>query len=89
MLVAMTSWKQTGHVITLISQWLTDSLEEGLGLGRDREVVVPKLRQNHARKKGKKVRGGRLQGGEGVGSSSVWLWGHVHMYSLLMRANYM
>ena len=56
MLVAMTSWKQCGHVVRLISQWLGAALQtwhsqgEGEGEGEG-EHAQPD--QNHKRTRGK------------------------------------
>ena len=52
MLVAMTSWKQCGHVVRVMSQWLTAALDEALHSRSDTEAST-EPGHSHARGKGK------------------------------------
>lgn len=57
MVMAMTSWKQIGEVVGLVSRWLTTSLEEALPRPPDeaegQRSTGPTSTKNHKKPRGK------------------------------------
>ena len=53
MVIAMTSWQQTGDVITLISDWLTTSLNEAMTQSINRVQGSDEVLNNHKKTRSK------------------------------------